>query len=198
MADSCQRNLLSHMGIRRSASGSSIGTLHQSSRLRYLRRRKFQKKKHELHPENVVHSARLEFSLHIDGKQPRCVQDFAFKKHSTVKATEGQSGVECEHPCYIDVEFTTIGGVSYGIYHENVSRLNEPAKRVFEHLQLLTSRNNREPRTVKFRVDLDPAKMDHIASFVDALGGLSGYLPNSKAFHPYRGHSGEPRIIFSQ
>ncbi|GFN11997.1 AAA domain-containing protein [Aspergillus tubingensis] len=110
------------------------------------------KKKHELHPENVVHSARLEFSLHIDGKQPRCVQDFAFKKHFTVKATEGQSGVEYEHPCYIDVEFTTIGGVSYGVYHENVSRLNGPAKRVFEHLQLLTSRNNRELRTNAYEV----------------------------------------------
>ena len=155
--------------------------------------------KHNLHPGNVVHSARLEFSLHIKEKKPRSIQNLTLKKHFTAKAAkEKESEVEYKNPCYINIKFTTTGGISYDLYHPLISYLNKPARRAFDHLQHLTYHNNQELQTVKFRVDVNPEKINNAAYFLEALVNLSKHLPSSKPYNAYRAHGNDPRIKYSQ
>ncbi|RDK45361.1 hypothetical protein M752DRAFT_263001 [Aspergillus phoenicis ATCC 13157] len=125
--------------------------------------------------------------------------NFTVKKHFTAKAAKGkESEVEYKIPCYINIKFTTTGGISYDLYHPLISYLNKPARRAFDHLQHLTYHNNQELQTVKFRVDVNPEKINNAAYFLEALVNLSKHLPSSKPYNAYRAHGNDPRIKYSQ
>ncbi|KAK1139333.1 hypothetical protein N8T08_001104 [Aspergillus melleus] len=159
--------------------------------------------KKELHPENVAHSARLEFDLHpfVDRRFQRCVQNFCYTEHLPTKANEGDetdSGNEVEYiaPCYIDIEFETTGGVSQGLLdgHE----FNSETTELFAYMYSLTRAASTKLRTVKFRVDVDPHDVPRLTGFLEALDDVSNSLPTSAAWYPYRAHGGELRILFGQ
>ncbi|PKY04832.1 hypothetical protein P168DRAFT_317875 [Aspergillus campestris IBT 28561] len=85
--------------------------------------------KRALHPGNVVHSACLDFTLHIsESNQPRCIQSFAFSTHFPIRKggkVDEITKVEYEDPCYVDIEFTTTGGVSHGLLDPCVTEFDD-------------------------------------------------------------------------
>ena len=159
--------------------------------------------KKELHPENVAHSARLEFNLHpfVDRRIQRCVQNFYYTEHLPTKPTDGNevdkaSKVEYIAPCYIDIEFDTTGGISQGLLdgHE----FNRETKELFAYMYSLTRNASTKPRTVKLRVDIDPRDVSRLTGFLETLKDITNLLPTSAAWSPYSAHGGEVRILFGQ
>ncbi|KAB8233499.1 uncharacterized protein BDW43DRAFT_311212 [Aspergillus alliaceus] len=140
--------------------------------------------KKELHPENVAHSARLEFDLHpfVDRRVQRCVQNFFYTEHLPTKVKEGDetdSGNEVEYiaPCYIDIEFETTGGVSRGLLdgHE----FNSETTELFAYMYNLTRAASTKLRTVKIRVDVDPHDVPRLTGFLEALGDVSTLIAHT-------------------
>ncbi|CAK46145.1 hypothetical protein M747DRAFT_316694 [Aspergillus niger ATCC 13496] len=168
MPDSCQRNLVSHTATQQSASESPTKISHQISRLEDFDEGNF-KNKTQLTSRKCAKAAK-----------------------------EKESEVEYKNPCYINIKFTTTGGISYDLYHPLISYLNKPARRAFDHLQHLTYHNNQEFQTVKFRVDVSPEKINNAAYFLEALVNLSKHLPSSKPYNAYCAHGNDPRIKYSQ
>lgn len=158
--------------------------------------------KHELHPDNVAHSARLEFTLHAStNNRSRCVQNFTFTKHFPTKQRDSsQEDEEMEYvdPCYIDIEFETSGGVSHGLLDTSVANFDEQTRRLFAYLSSLTRKSSDRLRPVKFRVDVDAEHVNKTEGFLQALQELTNSLPQSPAYNPYRSHSGDVRIIYGQ
>ncbi|KAE8423790.1 AAA domain-containing protein [Aspergillus pseudocaelatus] len=159
--------------------------------------------KKELHPENVAHSARLEFNLHpfVDRRIQRCVQNFSYTEHLPTKPKEGDeadkgSKVEYIAPCYIDIEFDTTGGISQGLSdgHEFNREINE----LFVYMYSLTRNASTKPRTVNLRVDIDPRDVSRLTGFLETLKDIANLHPTSAAWSPYRAHGGEVRILFGQ
>ncbi|KAL4889313.1 AAA domain-containing protein [Aspergillus ambiguus] len=127
--------------------------------------------------------------------------NFVFKTHFPIKQSEGDdetTNVEYEDPCYIDIEFTTTGGVSHGLLAPCVGGFDEQCQKLFAHLYSLTRHCSEGFRTVKFRVDVAPEHVDHTDGLTDALQELANSLPQSRSYHPYRSHGQDIRIMYGQ
>lgn len=160
------------------------------------------KAKHELHPDNIVHSARLDFTLHIYGqRRPRCIQDFTFGTHFPIKQrgkADKTTEVEYEDPCYIDIEFKTTGGVSHGLLDPCVARFDDKCRRLFTHLYQPTHQSSDKHRTVKIRVDVGVEHVHGTEGLTSALQELANNLPQSHSYDPYRSRGKDIRITYGQ
>ncbi|KAI2852794.1 hypothetical protein CBS11350_427 [Aspergillus niger] len=78
-----------------------------------------------------------------------------------------------------------------GVSAKNANQVEVPEKNIFTKD---TEQNFDEPEAVKFRVDVNPEKINNAAYFLEALVNLSKHLPSSKPYNAYRAHGNDPRI----
>lgn len=97
-------------------------------------------------------------------------------------------------PCYVDVQFDTTDGISQGLLGVTC---NEETRALFAYMHGLTRSASRTLRTVKFRINVDPASVYEQKDLLGALNELITNPSRRRALYPYRSCTGEIRIPYN-
>ncbi|GAB1215165.1 hypothetical protein ATERTT37_004351 [Aspergillus terreus] len=159
----------------------------------------FQADKSLVHPDNILHRARLEFDLHPpqDVNLPPCVDQMEIVEHFPLAGNADETGVQHEDPCFVDITFIASRGISRGLLVPDEA-FSDTTRELLSFLRSFAGARSNKPRKIKFRVDVEPQHVSRLEGFLQTISQVRDDPPTSVAWNAYRSKSGNVRYIHGQ